>query len=135
MDGAVVDKDGNQLDHKPSSQEVDKLFAAGTELLKARASYFFANRKHRLWSVATWSKKVSPSIILKFGTEEDKLAIPPPKKNFVATAVSPRGESDNSRSTTHILAVAIKFARQQLCRQVTTLLHNLAVDPVDCWFR
>ena len=57
MDGAVVDKDGNQLDHKPSSQEVDELFAASEDLLKAGASYCFTNRNHRLWSMVTWSKK------------------------------------------------------------------------------
>ena len=57
MDSDVVDKDGNQLDHKPSSQEVDELFAASEYLLKAGASYCFTNRNHRLWSMVTWSKK------------------------------------------------------------------------------
>lgn len=55
-----------------------ELFEAGTELLKDRVSYCFTERsKNHLWGVSTWSQKVQPSQILKFGTDEDKASIPP----------------------------------------------------------
>ena len=79
MDRVLVDC---EIEHELSSHDVDRFFAEGTEILKTRASYCFENSKHHLWTVSTWSKKVSASFIEKYGTEQDKLAIPPPKNSF-----------------------------------------------------
>ena len=89
MDEAIVGGDSAPL--QMTSEEVDGLYKSGTALLKIRASYCFANRKNHLWSVATWSKKVSPSFIRKFGTEEDQLANPPPKNNFSRNSRTSKG--------------------------------------------
>ena len=88
MDSAVVDSE----EHEFTSHDVDRLFAEGTDILRTRASYCFEDsNKHRLWSVSTWSKKVSASFINKFGTQQDKLALPPPKNNFCRKSRTSKG--------------------------------------------
>jgi len=90
MDRAVADC---EIEHELSSHDVDKLFAEGTDILKTRASYCFENSKHRLWTVSTWSKKVSASFIQKYGTDQDKLALPPPKNNSSRKSRTSKGQT------------------------------------------
>ena len=79
MEGAIPDDIGAPEDI--TLEQIEELFVEGTKLLQERASYCFKIQKHQLWNVSTWSKKVSPSQIMKFGTEEDKLALPAAKKS------------------------------------------------------
>ena len=88
MDRVVVDC---KIEHEFSSHDVDRLYAEGTDILKTRASYCFQNSNHRLWTVSTWSRKVSASFIEKYGTEQDKLALPPPKNNFSRKSRTSKG--------------------------------------------
>ena len=77
MDEAITMDNLNPTDI--SSEQVDTWYRAGTDILKSRVSYCFSKTKHHLWTVSYWSKKVSPSQIRKFGTDDDKLALPSPK--------------------------------------------------------
>ena len=49
-------------------------FKIGYEYLKARIEYIFNSRKMKpdTWCVAYWSVKVQMSVIIKFGTKEQK---------------------------------------------------------------
>ena len=70
----IMDKAMPSGDSRPTVMRADELedwWKAGSELLMTRASYCFAKPHHRTWGVATWSKKVQPSQIQKFGTTTD----------------------------------------------------------------
>ena len=75
MDEAIVSGDSPPNDI--SLDKLEKWYADGTALLRMRASYAFAKERHGRWGVGTWSKAVLPSQISKYGTETDKLALPP----------------------------------------------------------
>jgi hypothetical protein len=57
---------------------VDQLYDLGTEFLKTRVSYVFDNPRmhHNDWTMATWAKYVTRSMILKKGNENDKAHLP-----------------------------------------------------------
>ena len=63
-----------------SAQEFNQLYKDASDYVKTRCSFIFSNRKWNPdgWSISTWANKVSRSVVLKLGTEEDKsyLAMP-----------------------------------------------------------
>ena len=62
-----------------TTEIVNNLYELGTEYLKTRVSYVFANEKHNHndWTIATWAKYLNRSMILKNGTDLDKQLLPP----------------------------------------------------------
>ena len=65
----------NGAPNELSMQDLEILWNAGTDLLRARVSYCFQKPRSDLWGVATWSHAVQPSMIAKKGTDEDRLAL------------------------------------------------------------
>ena len=84
MEDAIVSGDSHptQMD----SQEIEMLWEAGNDLLKGRASYIFAKPRYHLWSVSTCSKHVKSSFIKKYGTDQDKTALPPEASTWLGMA-------------------------------------------------
>lgn len=58
---------------------IESSWALVFEYLKTRVTYVFANERlnPNSWVVSYWSKKISRSSILKYGTEEDIARLPP----------------------------------------------------------
>ena len=62
-----------------TTEKVNELYDEATEYLKTRrVSFIFEDPKlhHNNWTIATWSKYISRSIIAKRGTESDKEFLP-----------------------------------------------------------
>ena len=60
-----------------TGEEFDTLFNNGISQVKAKASYIFTSKRYEKYSVSTWSKKITRYAIEKFGTDSDKVALPP----------------------------------------------------------
>jgi hypothetical protein len=65
-----------------SSDAISLSFSAGKEYLKTRVSYIFDNQRSKPdnWGIATWSRKVARSSILKHGNVSDKDHLPEPTR-------------------------------------------------------
>jgi hypothetical protein len=73
-DGAIID-DSAQL----SSEIIERSFLVAFEYLKSQYTYIFISdrfKKHNDWVVSTWSKNTKRSIVLEYGSEEDKENLP-----------------------------------------------------------
>ena len=62
----------------PTDEFADTMYNMTTEHLKTRVSYIFQDTKlhHSTWTIATWSKHLTRSMIKKKGTETDKRSLP-----------------------------------------------------------
>ena len=99
----IMDKAIPSGDSHPTVMRADELedwWKAGSELLMTRASYCFAKPHHRTWGVATWSKKVQPSQIRKFGTATNIEAVPPPKNNWCRKERGSKGRKRPQKEVT-----------------------------------
>ena len=65
----------NGAPNELSMEDLEMLWNAGTDLLRARVAYCFQKPRSDLWGVATWSHTVQPPMITKKGTDEDRLAL------------------------------------------------------------
>ena len=55
---------------------IDESFDKAVKHLETLASFVFKNPRHKTWSLGTWSKNTSISVIQKYGTAEEIAKLP-----------------------------------------------------------
>lgn len=62
----------------PTDEFADAMFDKATDHVRTQVSYIFQDAKlhHSTWTIATWSKHLTRSMIAKKGTESDKRILP-----------------------------------------------------------
>ena len=125
MESAIVS--GASSPFEMTSTELEEWYSAGTDMLRFRASYCFAKPRHERWGVSTWSRKVQPSQIRKYGTTSDIIALPAPESRW--SSQNRKARLSKGRKRQHLQTTLHPRRRRRSPRNGAGTAQNDPEDP------